>query len=505
VSRALPSTILAGRRSAVTPTQAVAALIAAATAIRILFACAIGLGVDESYMVAAGRHVRLSYFDHPPLAWWLSAAAAHLAGSEAAIIVRLPFIALFALTTWLIYRLTATLFGAWAGVWAAVTLTLSPVFGVTTGSWVLPDGPLDCALVAAALCLVRGLCDGGLRWWLAVGAAAGLALLSKYSAALTIAGALVYLTTQPQHRAWLRRPHPYAAGLLALAIFAPVVAWNAAHGWASFGFQAGRAEAAALHPLAPLAVLAGEALFVLPWIWIPMAVALVCALRRGPREWRGWLLACLGVPPIAVFSVVALWSHHVLFHWAAPGYLMLFPLLGEAMTTWRPKLRRGGVTVTSALMLAVLALVFVQFRWPLLQLGRFVRDGQDPMVQAIDWSPLLPALDARGLLDRPNLVLAATDWQDAGKLDVGFDGSVPVTVLSRDPRQYGIVANFAGHAGQDLLIVSSKPTDAAALAFQGARFASLTELPPLTIAVIGGRRLTFRLYEARGLRVQPAA
>ena len=33
--------------------------------------CSVGLGVDESYMVAAGREVGLGYFDHPPVAWWL--------------------------------------------------------------------------------------------------------------------------------------------------------------------------------------------------------------------------------------------------------------------------------------------------------------------------------------------------------------------------------------------------------------------------------------------------
>ena len=69
------------------------------------FGAALGLGVDESYMVASGRVLSLGYYDHPPAAWWLSWGAAHLFGSEAPIVVRLPFIALFALSTWLMYRL----------------------------------------------------------------------------------------------------------------------------------------------------------------------------------------------------------------------------------------------------------------------------------------------------------------------------------------------------------------------------------------------------------------
>ena len=82
------------------------------------------------------------------------------------ILVRLPFIALFALSTWLMYRLGAAIADARAGLWAAVLLSLSPVFGVTTGTWVLPDGPLDCALLAAALCLLRAL-ERGDAWLVA--------------------------------------------------------------------------------------------------------------------------------------------------------------------------------------------------------------------------------------------------------------------------------------------------------------------------------------------------
>src|SRR5215813_11557127 len=137
-----------------TPAGAVAVLILTTLAARVLFATALGLGIDESYMVAAGRKLQLSYFDHPPLAWWIAWGAAHLTGSESAVVVRLPFIALFALTTFLMYRVGAVLFDPEAGLWAAVVLNLAPVLGVTAGTWVLPDGPLFAALLGFALCLV---------------------------------------------------------------------------------------------------------------------------------------------------------------------------------------------------------------------------------------------------------------------------------------------------------------------------------------------------------------
>ena len=132
-------------------------LILAATLVRIAFGLTLGLGVDESYMVAAGRVPSLGYFDHPPASWWLSWGAAQLAGTEAPIVVRLPFIGLAALSTWLMFRLGTAVAGERAGLCAALLLTLSPVFGVTTGTWVLPDGPLDAALLGAALCLMHAL------------------------------------------------------------------------------------------------------------------------------------------------------------------------------------------------------------------------------------------------------------------------------------------------------------------------------------------------------------
>jgi len=225
------------------PAGAVAALILTTLAARLLFAASLGLGIDESYMVAAGRKLQLSYFDHPPIAWWMARGIAHLTGSESAIVVRLPFIALFALTTFLMYRATAALFDPEAGLWAAVVLNMAPVLGITAGTWVLPDGPLFAALLGVLFCLIHALRSddrAGWGWWLATGACAGLALGSKYSAALTLAGGVVFLATEPASRRWLAKPHPYVAGGLALLIFSPVLIWNAEHGWVSFAFQGGR-------------------------------------------------------------------------------------------------------------------------------------------------------------------------------------------------------------------------------------------------------------------------
>jgi 4-amino-4-deoxy-L-arabinose transferase-like glycosyltransferase len=477
-----------------TPAGGVTALILASFLARLLFAASLGLGIDESYMVAAGRQLRLGYFDHPPIAWWLAWAAAHFFGSDSPIVVRLPFIALFALTTWLMYRVTAALFGVQAGLWAAVLANLCPVIGVTAGTWVLPDGPLFAALLGATFCLIGALPAEGRAawgWWVGTGICAGLALASKYSAGLTILGAVIFLLTERHSRRWLLRPHPYAGGLVALALFTPVLIWNAEHGWVSFLFQGGRAEGR-LNTFGPVLTLAGAALFLLPWVWLALLWCGFDALRRGPADKERWLLLCLAAPPIVFFTLISLWSR-VLFHWAAPGYLMLLPLLGDAIA--RRQGSRWWLAASGAVVVLGMAFVAseVRFNWLPLVIADFSL-GKDPSLAAVDWTSLRQQLAERGLLGRPGLVVAATKWLDAGKIDYALGGRAPVICLGSDPREYGIIAPVGDHVGADVLIIAPRSTPAEIAAQFGPLFDSIETLAPATVMHAGRPAMALPLF-----------
>ncbi|MGH7121072.1 MAG: glycosyltransferase family 39 protein [Acetobacteraceae bacterium] len=467
-----------------------------------------GLGVDESYVVAAGRTLHLGYFDHPPAVWWLSWLAAHLAGSEAPIVVRLPFILLFALSTWLMYRLGAALFTPRAGLFAAITFNLSPLFGVAFGTFVLPDGPLDAALLAAALCLARALesrPERGLGWWLAAGLAAGLALFSKYNAILVLAGAFLYLATSPRHRSWLARSAPWLALLIAFLVFLPTLIWNARHGWTSFAFQGDRALGLAFHPLAPFIVFAGEALYLLPWIWLPLVLSAWTALRRGPLAWQGWLLLCLAAPAVLIFSIIALWAHgRILFHWAAPGYLMLFPLLGaaiEARLTSHRRSTRAWLVGTACFVIVATALVAAEVRTdrPISLAARFPL-GHDPALQLRDWRELKTELAARHLLDRPDLVIATVRWPDAAKIGYALGPGHPVVVLGGKPHEFGLQHPLAQYHGRHVLILAPNVGPRRIERSFGSLFTRITTLPPLTLLEGTRPLLAIPLYLGHGLR-----
>ena len=490
-----------------TPAGGVTILILATLVARLLFAASLGLGIDESYMVAAGRKLQLSYYDHPPISWWMAWGITHLTGSESTIVVRLPFIALFALTTFLMYRVTSVLFDPEAGLWAAVVLNLAPILGITAGTWVLPDGPLFAALLGVLFCLIHALRSDGRAawgWWLATGACAGLAFGAKYSAALTLAGAVLFLATEPTSRGWLRRPQPYIAGAVALTVFLPVLVWNAEHGWISFLFQSGRAEGP-LHLLGPLSAIAGQAVFLLPWIWAPLVWCGFLALRRGPSDRERWLLVCLAAPPILVFTVAALWGNP-LFHWAAPGYLMLVPLLGEAIVRrWQtgrlPRIWLGATATFVALAVALVASE-VRFNW-LSGLVEKLPNGRDPGLDLVDWSSLRTGLDSRGLLNRTGLVVAALKWHEAGKIDYALGGRLPVICLGPDARQFGLTANPDDYAGADVLIVAPRRSLAQIEGEFATRFDAIEPIAPVTIMHAGRAAMELPLFI--GHRLQKSA
>lgn len=435
--------------------KAAFAVVAAALVFRLILAGGTGLGIDESYMVAASHVFAPSYFDHPLASWWLELAARALTGSADPLVVRLPFVLLSAISSWLVWAITARLYGARAAFWAVVAYSLSPVFSLAAGCWVLPDGPLDAALLAFLYALIRalGLPDGKVepRWWLGVGIFAGLALLSKYNAALVFAGAAAGVLLDPASRRELRRFGPWGAGLLAAVLFAPVLWWNAQHGWVSFHYQGGRATGLRLRPAMPLTILGGEALFVLPWLWLPMVLLLIRGFWRGPTERRGWLLAWAAVVPVVLFAAVGLWSStRILYHWAAPGYLMLFPVLGDWAARLRPWLRNAVAWITAALLGSAVLFITAEIRLGFIPaFNHAFSPGQSPLLQAVDWDSVAqqipPGVDA----------VAGQRWFDAGKIGYALRGTpVVVTVFGPEPHQFGFSTPVSALLGKNVLILA---------------------------------------------------
>jgi hypothetical protein len=212
------------------------------------------------------------------------------------------------------------------------------------------------------------------------------------------------------------------------------------------------------------------------------------ALRRGPSDRERWLLVCLGAPPLIVFAAASL-RGNVLFHWAAPGYLMLLPLLGDAVARYwrRSRALRVSIAATAGFVVLGSFLVASEVRFNWLPLGR------DPSLDLVDWTSLRDDLAERGLLDRTNLAVAALRWSDAGKIDYALVGRLPVICLGPDAREYALMARPDYHAGGDVLIVTRAPFEKIAGQYWFL-FDAIEPIAPATVLHAGRPALRLNLF-----------
>ena len=185
---------------------------------------------DEAQYWLWSLHPAFGYYSKPPMVAWLIALTTRLFGEDEAAI-RLAAPLLHFATGLVIYALARRLYDARTALWSAVAYITLP--GVSaSAALITTDAPLLLCWAVALYAFVRAREPGGTRWWLVVGIAAGLGLLSKYAMAYWLLSALFYLLLVRDERIHLRRFAGAAA--LALAIYAPNFLWNAANGFASY-------------------------------------------------------------------------------------------------------------------------------------------------------------------------------------------------------------------------------------------------------------------------------
>ena len=307
---------------------------------------------DEAQYWAYGQELDWGYFSKPPLV-----AAAIRATTDAfgdtLFALRLSAPLAHALVAWMIFLTGARLWDGRTGFWAAAGYTLAP--GVAFSSMLATTDPLLMAAWAVALyTLVRGLGGGGAGWWVASGVAIGLGLLAKYTMLAMPLATLAFLALAPEaeRRDWRGFAVACATGLL---VFAPNIAWNAAHGFPTLAHVLEDADPGQgyLNP-GELAAFAGAQLAV---IGPPFFLALIPALfaraewRRdwGMRLvlWQCWLL-------LGAMLVLAL-ATRANGNWAAPAYV------AGALVAARWLLRsgwRGWLTAQLAIGAAVMVVLW---------------------------------------------------------------------------------------------------------------------------------------------------
>ncbi len=275
---------------------------------RFVLAATADLAEDEAYYWLWSTHLAAGYYDHPPMiAYWIRAGTAIFGQTSFGV----RFVGLLSAIagSYFLYLASLSLFrdrnaAALTVIWLNATLLCNAAAIIST-----PDTPLAFFSTLTLYALAKLIETGRGTWWLAIGAALGLAFASKYTAALLLPGVFLWMIGSAEGRRWFVRPEPYFGAVIALAVIAPMVYWNYSHGWVSFTKQAEHSvkDKPANALLSILELLGGQAGLATPLIFsfclFGSVVCLLRGLKRGDPRWL--LLGAMTTPAFAFFLVHA--------------------------------------------------------------------------------------------------------------------------------------------------------------------------------------------------------
>ncbi len=334
-------------------------LIGYAIVLRLVYAGSVELMPEEAYYWNYSRHLDFGYLDHPPMVAWLIRLGTALFG-QTEFGVRAGALCCGAVTSIFIYKLARNLFGETSALAALLLAQALPYFFLS-GFLMTPDAPLASAWAASLYFLERALIANRSRaWWLA-GICLGLGMISKYTIAVLVPVTMAFMLLDSPSRHWWRRIDPYVAGVLALAIFSPVLIWNAQHEWASFAFQTSRRLAEA-HQFA-LHKLIGSIIVLMTPTGLLAAIGVLLVwpvgsekLADASRERRLFTLATL--LPLSVFAAFSL-RHEVKLDWTGALWTATLPAIGCAMIATDANTGRLGSWVRAAWMPTIVTMLLI--------------------------------------------------------------------------------------------------------------------------------------------------
>lgn len=313
-----------------------------------LFATPLELYPDEAQYWLWSRELAFGYFSKPPMIAWLIWLTTKV-GGDAEAWVRLSAPLLHAASVLVIHRIARQLYGGWTGLAAAAIYSLMPGVVLSSGL-IATDAPLLFFLsltIWAYVALADAVAPR--RYFVAagMGAALGLAFLSKYAAIYALGSiALHFVISREARRRWC----PAAAVLFVLffvLVLAPNFAWNASHQFSTVKHTASNANwGAQLFNIRELSE------FLLSQFGVfgpvPFGVLLGGALWLGAKrklQSQDLLLLCFSAPPLIIVAGEAFVSR-ANANWAGAAFVAGSVLAAGWLHRWNA--RRwliGGLTL----------------------------------------------------------------------------------------------------------------------------------------------------------------
>jgi hypothetical protein len=352
---------------------------------------------DEAEFWAWSRRLDWSYYARGPLIAWLIRLSTTLLGGLSTkltgslmLSARLPAVLLGGLSAWGIFRLSCLTTGERrSALMAVLLLPAIPILAVG-GVVITADTPMVCCWAWAAVWSYRAILANDTRRWIIAGLIGVLGVWAKYTFLVFPASVGLFLLLSSAHRPHLLRPGFWAMAWLATGVgLAPILIWNAAHGWAGaeqladrIGLSS-RSTWASIWPV--LGFLGGDAAALGGIWWIAGAVAVVGAVGRVLRYGKTvetvdsndpasdsrsgllYLLCLWGLIWTVCFAVSLLGEAEA--NWTVPGYVTLVILIGMRADRAfaRGGARRLAYTLTWCLCLgAIVGIHHVELFYPVI-------------------------------------------------------------------------------------------------------------------------------------------
>jgi hypothetical protein len=456
-------------------------IVAALVVLRLVAAALTPLTFDEAYYWTWSKHLAGGYYDHPPMVAVVIRLGTMI-GGDTEFGVRLASILLVLPMSWAVYRTAEILFHD-VRIAALATILLNATMMVGAGTVIVtPDAPLMVASAFVLLFQAKVLQTGRGIWWLAVGAAVGCALVSKYTALFFGAQILLWLLLAKDMRRWFASPWPYLGGLLAFAIFSPVLLWNADHHWVSFIKQLGRARVEGITLKFLAETIPAQIAFATPSVFILGVLGLYALLKRGAEspaaDTAARTLINTSFWTIFIYFIWHSLHERVEANWLGPIYpaFAIAAAYAACGPTWAPRERRV-VDLSRRWALPVGAALFVAL---IVQTntGLFSGFRRDPTVRsvAVGWRALASEIEATRVRLGANCVMA----QDYGTTSLlAFYLPKETCVAQRNQRIRWVNMPEPDPAllkGKILLVGDVQPNGPAALAGQYAHVEKLADI-----------------------------
>lgn len=377
-------------------------LVATLTLLRIavLFVTPLELYPDEAQYWLWSRTLDFGYFSKPPMIAWLIAATTTLGNTEP--YVRLAAPLLHAGAALALYGVGKRLYGAWTGLAACAVYSLMP--GVQLSSGVIStDAPLLLFLSLGLLAYVTLQTKRSLSVAAGLGAALGLAMLSKYAAAYAVGAIVLHLAVSKEARRAWSLPMALTAIAAFAVVLSPNLLWNAQHHFSTLEHTASNAHwGAQIGGLAELGDFLGSQFGVfgpLPFAVLIGGGVVMAVRRRLTKE--DVLLLCFALPPLVVVAAQAFISRSNA-NWAASAYVAGSVLAAAWLVRWRAKWWLAGGLGLQAL---AAALFLTWAAWPRTADAMGVSNS---FKRARGWSQTVEAIIDRARRE-PSLTAVAVD------------------------------------------------------------------------------------------------